>query len=254
MKKLSNKQKKIIYTLCAAVFWISVWQIAAVWYGMDFLIPSPLATLRALFENVAKVSFWSATAFSVVRILLGFLLSGIFGIFFALVGIKIKAIKILLDPFCSVLRAVPVASFIILVLVMFSSENVAAIISFLMGFPLVYSSVSKGADATPPDLLEAADLFSMGFIRKLRYIYIPHLMPFMANALSVSVGLCFKSGIAAEVIGYPTGSVGAQMYLAKLGLNMPDLLSYTVVIVVISVLCERLISLVFKTGSKEREI
>ncbi len=251
MKKLSNKHKKIIYTVCAAVFWIFVWHLAAAWYDMDFVIPSPWTTFKALLENMAEQTFWSAVIFSTARIILGFLLSGAFGILLALLGIKIKIIKILFDPFCSVLRAVPVASFIILVLVMFSSENVAAIISFLMGFPLVYSTVSKGIDVSPTDLLEMSDVFGMSFFKKLRYIYIPHLLPYMINALSVSVGLCFKSGVAAEVIGYPAGSVGAQMYLAKIGFNMPNLFSYTVVIVVISVICEKLIALLLQAKKTE---
>ncbi len=253
MKKLSNKHKKIIYTVCAAVFWIFVWHLAAAWYDMDFLLPSPWTTLKVLLENITQLSFWSSVTFSVVRIILGFLLSGAFGILLALLSIRFKVIKILLDPFCSVLRAVPVASFIILVLVMFSSENVAAIISFLMGFPLVYSSISKGIDVSPSDLLEMSDVFGMSFFKKIRYIYIPHLLPYIVSALSVSVGLCFKSGIAAEVIGYPTGSVGAQMYLAKIGFNMPLLLSYTAVMVIISVLCEKLISLILKKNKRSAE-
>lgn len=251
MKKLSNKHKKIISTVCAAVFWILVWQIAASAYGMDFVLPSPWTTFTVLLENITKPEFWSAIFFSVGRIILGFVLSGALGILLALVSVKIKLVKILLDPFCSVLRAVPVASFIILVLVMFSSENIAAIISFLMGFPLVYSSVSKGIDVAPEQLLEVADLFKMGFFRRLRYIYLPHLRPYISNALAVSVGLCFKSGVAAEVIGYPVGSVGAQMYLSKVYFDMPALFSYTAVIVVISVICEKLISFLLKNKEKE---
>lgn len=251
MKKLSNKRKNIIYTLFAAVFWIGVWQIAAMAYGMDFVLPSPLRTLEVLFESVLKADFWSAVIFSVVRILCGFLLSGALGILLALVSIKVKVVKILFDPFCSVMRAVPVASFIILVLVMFSSENVAAIVSFLMGFPLVYSSVSKGIECTPGELLEAAKLFKMPFFKRLWYIYIPHLMGYMASALTVSVGLCFKSGIAAEVIGYPAGSVGMQMYLAKIGMNMPMLFAYTALVVIISVVCEKLIAFALKSAVRE---
>lgn len=242
MKKLSNKRKKIVYTLCAVVFWIIVWQIAAVWYDMDFVLPSPLDTLKALFENVRESTFWSSIAFSVTRILLGFAASAAAGIFLALLSIKVKAVRILFDPLCSVLRAVPIASFIILVLVMFASKNVAAIISFLMGFPLVYSSISKAIDTVSEDMLEVTKIFKMPFLVSLRYVYIPHLRPYIANALAVSVGLCFKSGIAAEVIGYPTGSVGAQMFLAKTGLDMPDLFAYTVIIVLISVLCEKVIT------------
>ena len=214
---------------------------------MDFVLPSPVSTVRALAENIAETKFWSSILFSVSRITVGFLLSGICGIFLAVGSIKLKPIKILFDPLCSVLRAVPVASFIILVLVMFSSKNVAAIISFLMGLPLVYSSISKAIDVSPEDMLEVADVYKMSFWARLRYIYV---RPYIANALTVSVGLCFKSGIAAEVIGYPMGSVGEKMYLAKQGLNMPDLFAYTVVIVLISVICEKVISAALKSRSE----
>ncbi len=246
MKTQRHNRSKILYTGIAVLFWLSVWQIVSMLYGMDFVLPSPILTLSVLSECVTQISFWRAIAFSVSRILCGFALSALLGICLALASIRIKAVKILFDPFCAVVRAVPVASFIILVLVMFSSKNVSVVISFLMGFPVVYSTLQKGLDACPRDLVECASVFSLGYFSTLKYVYIPHLMPYMASALSVSCGLSFKSGIAAEVIGYPTGSIGAAMYQAKLGLDMPKLLSYTVVIVCVSVICEKLILLLCK--------
>ncbi len=254
MKNKINKSKKAIYTTLAVVFWLVLWQVAAMIYGMDFILPSPIKTFTVLLENIVKPSFWASVFFSISRILLGFLLSAALGVLLALLSIKLKVVRILFDPFCSVMRAVPVASFIIFVLILFSSEKVSAVVAFLMGFPLVYSTVSGGIDSAPEKLLEAADLFKLGFFSKLKYIYFPHLLPHITSALSVSVGLCFKSGIAAEVIGYPVGSVGAQMYIAKLGMNMPTLLSYTVVIVIISTLCEKLIAFLCKILPKIREV
>jgi NitT/TauT family transport system permease protein len=253
MKNKINKTKKAIYTTLAVVFWLVLWQVAAMLYGMDFILPSPIKTLAVLLENIVNPSFWTAVLFSISRILLGFLLSAALGILIAVIGIKIKLVRILFDPFCSVMRAVPVASFIIFVLILFSSKNVSLVIAFLMGFPLVYSTVSLATDSAPENLLEAADVFRLGFFERLRYIYFPHLLPHITSALSVSVGLCFKSGIAAEVIGYPVGSVGAQMYIAKLGMNMPTLLSYTVVIVIISTLCEKLIAFLCKKLPQMKE-
>ena len=241
MKKKQTKMKKCLYTLFAAVFWIGVWQAVSMIYDMDFVLPSPTRTLEVLFEKVCEPSFWSAVAFSVTRIMIGFSLSVILGIVLALFSIRVKVTGVLFDPFCSVVRAVPVASFIILVLVMFSSEYVSVIISLLMGFPVIYSTLRRGIEATPRELIEAADVFSLGFFGRLKYIYVPHLVPYIASALSVACGLCFKSGIAAEVIGNPSGSVGGAMYLSKIGFNMPELLSYTAVIVVVSVLIERAI-------------
>ncbi len=253
MKHKKHNRHKIIYGITAALFWFSLWQVLSMLYGMDFVLPSPLKTLSVLLESVRDAGFWSAVAFSVSRILFGFALSAVLGITLSLLSIKLKAVSVLFDPFCAVIRAVPVASFIILVLVMFSSENVSVVISFLMGFPVVYSTLRKGIDASPSELVECADMFSLGYFARLKYIYIPHLTPYIASGLSVCCGLSFKSGIAAEVIGYPTGSVGAAMYQAKLGLDMPKLLSYTVVIVCVSVLCEKLITLVCKRKSKGGE-
>ena len=252
MKRISDKYKKVLYTLFAAVFWIGVWQAVSMIYDMDFVLPSPARTLEVFFEKVSEYTFWSAVGFPVTRIMTGFLLSAILGIVLSLLSIRVKLTGVLFDPFCSVVRAVPVASFIILVLVMFSSEYVSVIISLLMGFPVIYSTLRRGIEATPRELIEAADVFSLGFFGRLKYIYIPHLVPYISSALLVACGLCFKSGIAAEVIGYPRGSVGEAMYLSKIGFNMPELLSYTAVIVVVSVLIEKAIERVcrVKGGAK----
>ncbi len=253
MKTKQTKMKKYLYVLFAAVFWIGVWQAVSMIYDMDFVLPSPTRTLEVFFEKVSERSFWSAVLFSVTRIMIGFSLSAVLGIILALLSIRAKVIGVLFDPFCSVVRAVPVASFIILVLVMVSSQYVSVIISLLMGFPVIYSTLRRGIEAEPAELIEAADVFGIGFFGRLRYIYVPHLVPYCASALSVACGLCFKSGIAAEVIGYPHGSVGEAMYLSKIGFNMPELLSYTAVIVVISVICEKMIAMLCRLPHKRGE-
>ena len=65
------------------------------------------------------------------------------------------------------------------------------------------------------------------------------VIPFFVSACSVSLGLCWKSGIAAEVIGIPDGSVGELLYNAKIYLQTGELLAWTVVIVAVSALFER---------------
>ena len=253
MKKLFLRHRKKLYTAIAVIFWLCVWHALSVFYDMDFMLPTPKKTFFVLCEKVRDIKFWSAVSFSVVRIMAGFALSALTGIILALASIRAKAVGILFDPFCSVVRAVPVASFIILVLVMFSSKNVSLIISYLMGFPVIYSTLRRGIEAAPRELIECADVFGIKHTKRLLYIYIPHLVPYTASALSVACGLCFKSGIAAEVIGYPMGSVGEAMYLSKIGFNMAELLSYTAVIVLISVICEKLISMLCRAPRRKGE-
>ena len=59
------------------------------------------------------------------------------------------------------------------------------------------------------------------------------------SACTVSLGISWKAGIAAEIIGIPAGSIGRMFYDAKVYFNTVDLFAWTVIVVVISVLFEK---------------
>ena len=143
-------------------------------------------------------------------------------------------------PAVMVVKAVPVASFIILVLVWVPSRNLSVVISFLMVFPILYTNVLDGILSTDPKLLEMADVFALPHAVRIRYIYVSQVLPFFRTGCSIGLGLCWKAGVAAEVIGIPDGSIGEKLYNAKVYLNTPDLFAWTVVIVLISLLFEKL--------------
>jgi NitT/TauT family transport system permease protein len=145
-----------------------------------------------------------------------------------------------------VIKSVPVASFIILCLIWLSSKSLSIFIGFLMVLPIVYTNMLHGIKSTDTKLLEMATLFRVGWGKKLKYIYLPHLKPYILSACSVSIGLAWKAGIAAEVIGIPDGSIGERLYEAKVYLSTADLFAWTAVIVVISVIFEK----VFLRGLK----
>ena len=109
-----------------------------------------------------------------------------------------------------------------------------------MVLPIVYTNILHGLKSTDPKLLEMSHLFEVGWWRRLHYIYIPHLESFLVSACSVSIGMAWKAGIAAEVIGIPEGSIGERLYEAKIYLSSADLFAWTVAIVVFSILFEKL--------------
>ena len=63
----------------AVVFWLLVWQIAAMVMNQPLLLVSPLDTLRRLAALVLEPVFWRSVGFSVGRIMLGFGLSCLLG-------------------------------------------------------------------------------------------------------------------------------------------------------------------------------
>lgn len=229
--------------LWAVLVWLAVWQLLAWWVDAPILLVSPLTALKRLLELAFEAAFWRAVAFSVGRILLGFLLSALLGAVLAAAAYRFRRVRELLMPLVAAVKAVPVASFVILVLLWVSSRNLSVVISLLIGFPVIYANVLAGLDSTDPRLIEMARVFRVPFRRQLSTVYLSQVAPFLRSGLSLAIGLCWKSGVAAEVIGIPSGSIGEKLYKAKIYLETPDLFCWTVVVVVLSIGCEKLLGL-----------
>ena len=230
--------------LWAVLFWLLVWQAASMLLGQEILLASPLASLIRLAELVTEAGFWRSIGFSAVRIIGAFAAAVCSGVVLAALSAGHVRIRELLEPLAAAVKATPVASFIIIVLIWIPSRNLAFVISFLMVFPVIYANVLQGIMNTDRQLLEMAQVFRVTAGRLVRYIYVPSVMPFFRSACSLGLGLCWKSGIAAEVIGQPSGSLGERLYSAKIYLETPDLFAWTATIIAVSVIFEKLFMMV----------
>lgn len=234
----------------AVLFWLLVWQIAAMLMDQPLLLVSPLDTLKRLSSLVLEPIFWKSIAFSVGKIMLGFGLSCVLGIVLAALAYRFRPVRQLLSPLTATIKAIPVASFVILALLWVSSKNLSVLISVMIGFPVIYLNTLTGLDSIDHKLVEMARVFRVPLGKKLGVVYFSQVLPFLRSGLNVAVGLCWKSGVAAEVIGIPSGSVGQQLYNAKVYLETADLFCWTVVIVLLSVACEKLLMLLFKQAER----
>lgn len=223
----------------AIAFWLAVWEIASLLIGEELFLPSPISVLEALVASAVDLSFWSAVLFTIERIILGFIISLSSAVILAFLSYRWRILGILLEPIVKVVRATPVASIVILILVWVRSRNLSVVISFMMVFPVVYQNVLKGLCDTDRNLIEMADAYRIRTLKRIRYIYLPYLVPYLESAISISLGLAWKSGIAAEVIGLPDGSIGERVYEAKIYLSMPDLFASTVTVIILAFVFER---------------
>ena len=219
--------------------WLLIWQLASMAVGAEILLVSPMKVLVRLLEMCVTADFWQAIAFSLLRIASGFLLACTLSVLLAALAYRFSKVHEFLMPVMLAIKTIPVASFIILALIWFSSRNLAILISFLMVLPVVFTNVLQGIRSADRQLLEMAAVFKIPHGRRIRYVYIPQVMPFFRSACNVALGLCWKAGIAAEVIGIPRGSIGENLQQAKVYLDTPDLFAWTVVIVLVSVLFEK---------------
>ena len=244
--KTSIINSKQIEKVCAIVIALLVWHLAAIALGQEILLVSPIRVIQQLSVLCREMSFWQSILFTLSRITWGFLSALIMGTILGVIAARVQILEVLLWPYMAVIKASPVASFIILCLIWTSSDNLSVIISFLIVLPVVYTNILQGMKATDKKMLEMASVYRLSTWKTIKYIYIPALKPYFTAACSIAVGMSWKSGTAAEVIGIPGGSIGEKLYKAKVYLSSADLLAWTLVIIVISVLCEKLVILLVR--------
>ena len=223
--------------LLALVVWVIVWQLAAMTLGHGGLfLATPLQTLRALGLLLPTPAFWQRIAFSALRIVAGFVLAVVGGLVLGAAGARWRTVRVLVDPVMQLIRAMPVASFVILALLWVSGSNLSVVVSFTHVLPVVYAGVVAGIADTDLQLLEMARVYRLSWTARLRYIWLPGIFPSFCESCIAAMGMCWKSGVSAEVIGLPDHSVGDALYRAKITLSTPDVFAWTLVIVLLSAL------------------
>ena len=239
--RISTTCRNRIIRVLAVAFWIAVWQGVSLAVGSEILVASPARTYGGLLSVLREGGLYGAVLGSLMRICAGFALALALGIALGALSFVVGWVRALLHPVVSVVKATPVASFVILALIWISSKNLSIFISFLMVFPIMYENMLAGLESAGAKLLEMGQVFHLSRMARIRAIYLPAAYPFLLSAARLSLGMCWKSGIAAEVIGQPRQSIGAELNQAKLFFNTPDLFAWTVTIIVVSVVFERLV-------------
>ncbi|MCR5809288.1 MAG: ABC transporter permease subunit [Clostridiales bacterium] len=241
MKRLF--ENKTIKALLVAAFWIFVWQCAAWAVGSELLLPSPADTARALVLLCVKPSFWISCALTLLRVFAGFvagmLLGSALGVLTAISGFASS----LLSPLRSVVKATPVTSFIILVLLYLSSTLTPMFIAFLMVLPIAWTNVANGVLSTDAQLIEMANVFGFPKAKKLKCVYAPSVLPHFLSACTTGLGFAWKSGVTAEVIAHPEFGIGKAIYESKLYLETPELFAWTAAVILLSIALEKLVIL-----------
>ena len=246
--KRADRNNPIFCLLLPPVFWLGVWQLCALLVdrsmggrGNELLLPYPATVLAALTHLAGTGEFWESVLLSLLRVLAGLVVgAGLGGLAAALTCASAWADR-LLSPAIRVVRAAPVASFILLVLLWTGRDQVPVVIVALMVLPVVWDSLSQGIRATDAQWLELARAYRFSRWKTVRLIYLPGLRPHLSAALTTATGLAWKSGVAAEVLCLPSTALGTEIYQTKYYLEIPELFAWTGVAVVLSLLLEHLL-------------
>ena len=241
---ISRKHPKAARFVRAAfvlLFWVAVWFVTASLVDKEVLLPSPVSVGKVLLSLVFSRTYWYSIGASLLRVLIGYLLGCIAAAAISIMCFRSSIADALFSPVLSVIRAVPVASFIILALVWIGRTRVPSFSAFLMVLPIVGGNILTGLRSADQELLEVCKLYRFPFIKTVRLLYLPAVRPYFVSAARTSLGMAWKAGIAAEVLCSLSASIGGQIYESKVYLETPALFAWTITVICISMLIEWLL-------------
>lgn len=247
--------KKVLTGIAVALVWLGIWFCLSLFARethLGLLIPMPKEVFAALTGLLREKSFYMSCLMSLLRVVLGWSTGLVAGTLLALLTFGSKLLSAFFSPVIHIVKATPVASFIILALVLMGRAEVPIFTGLLMSLPVVWANLTEGLGAVDRKLSEMAVAFNMAKKNRLKYIRIPSVLPYFTSAATTSMGLTWKACIAAEVICTPSSSIGAGIYNAKVYLETPSLFAWTLTVILLSMLLERLLKAVLKKGGAKQ--
>ncbi len=247
---MTERMKAVAAVGAVAAFWLAAWMLVAALVAQPLILPGPGAVVAALLRLVCDGGTWAILAGSGARILGGLALAAVCGGVLAGVSSRSRAFARLVAPALSFVKATPVACVVVLLLIWLGSARVSIAAVFLMALPGVYFSLAEGLAQVNGSLEE---MFRLHGVRGWR-LFCAHtwreVLPFVLSCARAVIGMGWKAGVAAELIGMAVGTVGERIYQAKLLIETADLLAWTVLVVAVSWACERaLVWLLQASGS-----
>lgn len=239
---------RAVIGLLVLAFWIGVWQLCAMAVGRAVVLPTPLAVAERFLALAHTAGFWRALCGSLSRVTAGYLIGTLGGIAVGICMFFVRPIHTLLAPLLTVIRSTPVASFIILTLVMMKNAHIPTFITFLMVFPMLAGAACNALGETDRGLLEAAEVYRVRGFARFRALYLPSIEPALRSQSLTALGFAWKAGVAAEVLCYPRDSIGLYLHDAKAHLETTDLFAYTLLVILVSLALEKCLRFLLSRG------
>lgn len=235
-------------------FLIGIWYLGAFMVHNDILIPFPHEVLRNMFLLLTDFSNYHAIVLTIFRVIRGFLISFLFALCCSILANEYKHFDSLLSPIFLITKTIPNISYIILCLIWFGSEGAVSVVTFMILFPVFYSSFYHSLKMESQNLKDVDAIYNQSTLDKIFHRLIPSLYIPILTTSKTALSLGFKVGVMAEILGQIRVGIGKHLYYAKINLDTTSLLAWTLIIILISLCIEFLFDYVLKLRLKEEQL
>lgn len=199
------------------------------------VFPNPIDTFKEMLNILSRKYIYKCLGSSILRMLIGFLISIVFALIFGLLAGNSERIKTILIPLMTTLKSIPTASLVFLFLVLVGAKNAPILLVILISFPILYEAVVGGIENIDKDVIDATKVDGGSFIRRVLTVQLPLSLSYILVGISSSFGLSFKIEIMAEILTGDTRSgLGSAILAAQKNdpTNMIPIFAYSLIAII----------------------
>lgn len=235
---IKKQNKKRILFILGFIFLLSAWSFLALIINNEMMLPSVRVTARRLVDIFATKESYFILFSTIARLLISVGVSVVLGFLVFILVVWKKNIIYFLRPFLAITKTTPVAALIIILLIWFGAKYSPIIICIFVLFPLVVETLLLGLERIDTSYIEEMQLNGQHFVYSLTHVYVPFVMPYFYMTLLQCLGLGMKVMVTSELISQTPNSIGLQMYLSKVYLDVPGLFAWTIVLIALVIVFE----------------
>ncbi len=245
MRMFSIKKNDNIYSIIGVVTFLILWQLISLNYK-TIILPSPVVTFRTLFNMLLETETWHHILHSLFRLILGYLLAMVVGVSIGLLMGLNEKINKMINPLVVMLQSTPNISWILLAIIWFGlNYRVIVFTIFISIVPIFIINTREGINNISKDLLNMASVYQLSWKRRLKYIYLPSIKPYIVSAGVITIERGWKIGAMAELLSLDNG-IGAGLYWARNNLETEKVFAWTIILVTLGFFSSQIIKQAFK--------
>ncbi len=207
-----------------------------------YIMPSPVAVVKSLADSL--VTDYAQILITMLRLVISLMIAIAFGTAIGIITGTIASVRPYLRALVFIDTGIPALSWMLMAVFWFKDPEVRMFfILFVIIVPIYALNIHDGIRAMSKDWLEMCESFRPTRLQVLRYLIIPHIIPYVLMTTKSTVGYATRMLIFAELIGSSLG-IGARMGLAQATFHMDSVIAWTVLLVVINMLAQGSVGLV----------
>ena len=240
-------------SLITIVILLILWIVSGEMVNNPIKLPSFFDVAERMFELAKSAIFYEAFAYTLARSFFGLLLALFIGVLLGICSGISHKFEEYFEPIYTILKSIPNVSYILIVLIWTNSKIATCVIGFMVMFPMTYANTLSGMKSIENKYLDLMRIYPVRKTYKIFKVYLPLISHYIYASFSNGLGLTFKVGIMAEILGSVSPGMGRQFQLCRINVDMIGIFAWTIWLIVFLIVFESLLKLIENRLLKYKE-